>query len=153
DCGVRTDAEREREHGHGRVRRAFPQIAKRVNDVLPKMIEHGDVQPPSLIRGASPLGFPDTLSRSPLRRLAPFAWLARDARSLLASTSSALARVSVCERGSSSLANTRRPSRPRRLDVSLPSKVAIRLQVVTKTQAPTGQGSDDSGGDVGRRWI
>ena len=35
----------------------------------------------SLIRGASPLGLPDTLSRSPLRRLAPFAWLARDARS------------------------------------------------------------------------
>src|SRR5262249_56234649 len=35
----------------------------------------------SLIRGASPLGLPDTLSRSPLRRLAPFAWLARTARS------------------------------------------------------------------------
>jgi len=34
-----------------------------------------------LIQGASPLGLPDTLSRSPLRRLAPFAWLARDARS------------------------------------------------------------------------
>jgi len=29
-----------------------------------------------------PLGLPDTLSRSPLRRLAPFAWLARDARSI-----------------------------------------------------------------------
>src|SRR5882672_637146 len=27
-------------------------------------------------RGASPLGLPDTLSREPLRRLAPFAWLA-----------------------------------------------------------------------------
>src|SRR6185503_1731417 len=34
-----------------------------------------------LIRGALPLGLPYTLSRSPLRRLAPFAWLARDARS------------------------------------------------------------------------
>src|SRR5262249_16820943 len=32
----------------------------------------------SLIRGASPLGLPHTLSRSPLRRLAPFAWLARE---------------------------------------------------------------------------
>jgi hypothetical protein len=30
----------------------------------------------SLNRGASPLGLPDTLARSPLRRLAPFAWLA-----------------------------------------------------------------------------
>ena len=29
------------------------------------------------LRGASPLGLPYTLSRSPLRRLAPFAWLAR----------------------------------------------------------------------------
>ena len=27
-------------------------------------------------RGASPLELPDTLSREPLRRLAPFAWLA-----------------------------------------------------------------------------
>ena len=34
-------------------------------------------------RGASPLGLPDTLSRAPLRRRAPFAWLARDARSRL----------------------------------------------------------------------
>jgi hypothetical protein len=31
----------------------------------------------SLIRGASPLGLPDTLSRAPLRRRAPFAWLTR----------------------------------------------------------------------------
>ena len=30
-----------------------------------------------LIRGASPLGLPDTLSRAPLRRRAPFAWLTR----------------------------------------------------------------------------
>src|SRR2546428_2548484 len=30
----------------------------------------------SLVRGASPLGLPDTLSRAPLRRRAPFAWLA-----------------------------------------------------------------------------
>ena len=37
---------------------------------------------PSPIRGASPLGLPYTLSRSPLRRLAPFAWLARFARSI-----------------------------------------------------------------------
>ena len=36
---------------------------------------------PSLIRGASPLGLPDTLSRTPLRRRAPFAWLAHTARS------------------------------------------------------------------------
>jgi len=34
-----------------------------------------------LIRGASPLGLPDTLSRAPLRRRTPFAWLARAARS------------------------------------------------------------------------
>jgi uncharacterized protein len=34
-----------------------------------------------LIRGASPLGLPDTLSRAPLRRRAPFACLARCARS------------------------------------------------------------------------
>src|SRR5688500_2271384 len=30
-----------------------------------------------LTRGASPLGLPDTLSRAPQRRRAPFAWLAR----------------------------------------------------------------------------
>ena len=30
-----------------------------------------------LIRGASPLGLPDTLSRAPLRRRAPLAWLTR----------------------------------------------------------------------------
>src|SRR3954454_16119164 len=36
-------------------------------------------------RGASPLGLPYTLSREPLRRLAPFAWLARSARELLTS--------------------------------------------------------------------
>src|SRR4029077_8484421 len=30
----------------------------------------------SLVRGASPLGLPDSLTRSPLRRLAPFVWLA-----------------------------------------------------------------------------
>src|SRR5215218_10276645 len=35
----------------------------------------------SLPRRASPLGLPDTRSRAPLRRLAPFAWLARGARS------------------------------------------------------------------------
>src|SRR3954453_21011590 len=35
----------------------------------------------NVIRGASPLGLPCTLSRSPLRRLPPFAWLARDAPS------------------------------------------------------------------------
>ena len=37
--------------------------------------------PPLLIRGASPLELPYTRSRSPLRRLAPIAWLARGARS------------------------------------------------------------------------
>src|SRR5207237_584589 len=31
----------------------------------------------NLIRGAAPLGLPRTLSRAPLRRRAPFAWLAR----------------------------------------------------------------------------
>src|SRR5262245_49740641 len=31
--------------------------------------------------GAAPLGLPDTLARAPLRRRAPFAWLARRARS------------------------------------------------------------------------
>jgi len=35
-----------------------------------------------LTRGASPLGLPDTLTRAPLRRRAPFAWLTRSARSL-----------------------------------------------------------------------
>ncbi len=35
----------------------------------------------SLIRGALPLGLPDTRPRLPLRRLAPVAWLARCARS------------------------------------------------------------------------
>ena len=33
--------------------------------------------PIDLVRGALPLGLPDTLSRSPLRRRAPFAWLTR----------------------------------------------------------------------------
>src|SRR5580765_3395210 len=37
----------------------------------------GSRPPHSLIRGASPLGLPDTLSRAPLRRRAPFAWLTR----------------------------------------------------------------------------
>src|SRR5688572_6452484 len=32
---------------------------------------------PLLLRGATPLGLPHTLSRAPLRRRAPFAWLAR----------------------------------------------------------------------------
>src|SRR5262249_46173019 len=36
-----------------------------------------------IIRGASPLGLPDTRSRAPLRRRAPFAWLTR-CRSLAA---------------------------------------------------------------------
>ena len=36
-----------------------------------------------LIRGASPLELPYTLSRAPLRRRAPVAWLARHARSHL----------------------------------------------------------------------
>src|SRR6185436_8527617 len=36
-----------------------------------------------LIRGALPLGLPYTRSRAPLRRRAPIAWLARDARSRL----------------------------------------------------------------------
>src|SRR5260221_12568906 len=40
----------------------------------------------SVSRGASPLGLPDTLSRAPLRRRAPFAWLAR-CRSLAPGTS------------------------------------------------------------------
>ena len=35
----------------------------------------------SLSRAALPLGLPDTLSRAPLRRRAPVAWLARCARS------------------------------------------------------------------------
>jgi spermidine synthase len=39
-------------------------------------------------RGASPLGLSDTLSRAPLRRRAPFAWLARGARSLSRPTAS-----------------------------------------------------------------
>src|SRR5262245_55426464 len=33
--------------------------------------------PPIFLRGASPLGLPYTRSRSPLRRLAPIAWLTR----------------------------------------------------------------------------
>ena len=36
-----------------------------------------------VVRGASPLGLPDTRSRAPLRRRAPLAWLARPARSHL----------------------------------------------------------------------
>src|SRR6266566_544421 len=35
----------------------------------------------NLLRGASPLGLPYTLSRAPLRRRAPVAWLTRCARS------------------------------------------------------------------------
>ena len=44
----------------------------------------------SVRRAASPLGLPYTLSRSALRRLAPFAWLARCARSRLTASSFAL---------------------------------------------------------------
>jgi len=40
---------------------------------------HG-VSPNCVNRGALPLGLPNTLSRAPLRRRAPFAWLARGAR-------------------------------------------------------------------------
>src|SRR6185503_20952348 len=36
-----------------------------------------------LLRGALPLGLPYSLTCSPLRRLAPFVWLARGARSHL----------------------------------------------------------------------
>src|SRR5688572_219254 len=36
---------------------------------------------PLFLRGALPLGLPDTRSREPLRRLAPFAWLAHCVRS------------------------------------------------------------------------
>src|SRR5262249_26692698 len=34
-----------------------------------------------VIRGALPLGLPDSVARSPLRRLAPLRWLVRDAHS------------------------------------------------------------------------
>src|SRR5690349_20731845 len=34
------------------------------------------IRTPYLLRGAAPLGLPRTLSREPLRRLAPFPWLA-----------------------------------------------------------------------------
>src|SRR5262249_16679739 len=41
---------------------------------------------PNFIRGASPLRLPRTPSRSPVRWLAPFAWLARAARSHVAAS-------------------------------------------------------------------
>src|SRR5262245_41877231 len=47
--------------------------ARRVNCVM----NDGDHNSSELIRGASPLGLPYTRSRSPLRRLAPIAWLTR----------------------------------------------------------------------------
>jgi spermidine/putrescine transport system substrate-binding protein len=53
------------------------------------------------IRWASPLGLPHTRSRSPLRRLAPIAWLASDARSHVASTNLTAGRITVREIGSS----------------------------------------------------
>jgi hypothetical protein len=47
----------------------------------------------NIIRGVSPLGLPHTLSCSPLRRLAPFAWLTPCARSrVVPATSPSLVR-------------------------------------------------------------
>ena len=53
------------------------------------------------LRGASPLGLPDTRSRSPLRRLAPLAWLARCARSLSLRGASPLGLPDTLSRGAS----------------------------------------------------
>ena len=61
------------------------QVAERVGKSDQQIISH-------LRRGASPLGLPCTLSREPLRRLAPFAWLA--SLRLLASSSRRLASLS-----------------------------------------------------------
>ena len=52
-----------------------------------------------LTRGASLLGLPDTLSRSPLSRLAPFAWLARDARSHLGTSVRFMRRLLINQSG------------------------------------------------------
>ena len=49
----------------------------------------------SLIRGAAPLGLPHTLSRAPLRRRAPFAWLARCASQPLSLITSRLVALGV----------------------------------------------------------
>src|SRR6185503_9117309 len=59
------------------VRRYFPFAIEPRNSLLLLVF------PIFVIRGASPLGLPYTLSRAPLRRRAPFAWLTRCARSLL----------------------------------------------------------------------
>ena len=55
-------------HGNDRLAPVGGQHEERV-------IEAG-ISSHVVIRGASPLGLPCTLSRSPLRRLAPFAWVA-----------------------------------------------------------------------------
>ena len=53
----------------------------------------------NLIRGASPLGLPDTRSRAPLRRRAPLAWLARHARSHRAASVAFVRRLLVSSEG------------------------------------------------------
>ena len=60
--------------GYGVLIGAVPVVAANV-------LVFGAAAWTSLNRGASPLGLPDTRSRSPLRRLAPIAWLARCAHS------------------------------------------------------------------------
>src|SRR3954454_4576693 len=47
----------------------------------PKVAGSNPAPATKFIRGASPLGLPYTLSRSALRRLAPFVWLVRCAHS------------------------------------------------------------------------
>ena len=45
DRGVRADAERQRQHRHRRIAGTLAQVAKRVDDVLSKVLEHGDSRP------------------------------------------------------------------------------------------------------------
>src|SRR6187200_1507550 len=97
-----------------------------------------------IYRGASPLELPYTLSREPLRRLAPFAWLA-SLRSLASSVATpclavAIAYFNNCEAGKpftspppgkSARGQDRRPRSPssgRLAEASQPSSASGRYQ-------------------------
>src|SRR5262245_37445305 len=66
-----------RKEGNGSVHSALWADADTTpaNSSTTNAIDATLISSPQSVRGASPLGLPETLSRRPLRRLAPFAWL------------------------------------------------------------------------------
>src|SRR5262245_65882907 len=73
-----------RKEGNGSVHSALWADADTTpaNSSTTNAIDATLISSPQSVRGASPLGLPETLSRGPLRRLAPFAWLASRSEAL-----------------------------------------------------------------------